>query len=293
MITRRQAILGAASTGLGATAVGTPCPAAAEDQVAAASPWSVGLGSRMRLIRGAPLGNKEAFAAGIEIALEPGFVTYWRMPGNAGVPPVFDWASSHNLASVTPDWPAPRRLEEVGVSVIGYAGDNVVLPLRLAATDPAKPVELALSLTYAACKTICVPEKGEGALTLASGVPEGLYSGVIEAAAREVPKRVQPAALGLDRPQAATLSLAPGEPNLALRVSLGAQEHILDIFVEGPENWLFDAPRAPANGAAGEVRLPLLDRPKWVDRAAEIPFTVTILTDMRALETAIGARSAT
>jgi hypothetical protein len=40
------------------------------------------------------------------------------------------------------------------------------------------------------------------------------------------------------------------------------------------------------------VRLPLLDHPKWVDRAADIPFTVTILTDMRALETVIGARAA-
>ena len=246
----------------------------------------------MRLVRGAPLGNPETLAAGIEIALEPGFKTYWRMPGSAGVPPLFDWSASRNLASVSPDWPAPKRLEEEGVSVIGYTGDNVVLPLRLAAVDAAKPVELVLSLSYAACKTICVPEKGEASLTLAPSAPEGLYSALIEAARREVPKRVQPAVLGLDRPQAARLWLGQDDPSLALSLNLADGEHVLDIFVEGPENWLFGAPKPAANGAAGELRLPLLDRPKWVDRASVIPFTVTVLTDMRALETAIGAKAA-
>jgi DsbC/DsbD-like thiol-disulfide interchange protein len=244
----------------------------------------------MRLVRGAALGG--AFAAGIEIALERGFRTYWRMPGSAGVPPVFDWSASQNLGSVTPDWPAPQRLVEEGVSVIGYTGDNVVLPLRIAASDSKMPVELVLSLNYAACKTICVPEKGEAALTLVTGTPDGLYSALIEAAGREVPKRIEPAALRLDQPQAAMLSLGAADPSLSLALSLGADEHVVDIFVEGPENWLFGAPNTVANGGSGEVRLPLLDHPKWVDRAVDIPFTVTILTDMRAVETVIGARAA-
>jgi DsbC/DsbD-like thiol-disulfide interchange protein len=290
MITRRQVGLGAASAAV--VAATFPSRAAMADASPAASPWSVGLGARMRLVRGAPLGGAESFAAGIEIALEPGFRTYWRMPGSAGVPPVFDWSASQNLAAVAPDWPAPRRLEEEGVSVIGYTGDNLVLPLRVTAVDSKKPVELALSLNYAACKTICVPEKGEAALTLLPGMPEGLYSALIEAARREVPKRVEPAVLGLDRRNAAMLALGSADPSLALALNLGAGEHVLDIFVEGPENWLFGAPKTVANGGSGDVRLPLLDHPKWVDRAADIPFTVTVLTDMRALETVIGARVA-
>jgi DsbC/DsbD-like thiol-disulfide interchange protein len=290
MITRRQMVLGSASAAV--VAATFAARAAMADASPAASPWSVGLGARMRLVRGAPLGGAESFAAGIEIALEPGFRTYWRMPGSAGVPPVFDWSAAQNLAAVAPDWPAPRRLEEEGVSVIGYTGDNLVLPLRITAVDSKKPVELVLSLNYAACKTICVPEKGEAALTLLPGLPEGLYSALIEAARREVPKRVEPAVLGLDRPNAAMLALGSADPSLALAVNLGAGEHVLDIFVEGPENWLFGAPKTVATGGSGDVRLPLLDHPKWVDRAADIPFTVTILTDMRALETVIGARTA-
>lgn len=288
MITRRKTMLGAASTAFFAAIF--PLRAGTADASPAASPWSAGLGARMRLVRGAPLGG--TFAAGIEIALEPGFRTYWRMPGSAGVPPVFDWSASRNLSAVTPDWPAPRRLVEEGASVIGYTGDNLVLPLRVTAIDPKMPVELVLSLNYAACKTICVPEKGEAALTLVPGLSEGLYSALIEAAVREVPKRVEPASLGFDRPQAAMLSLGSADPWLSLALNLGAGEHVLDIFVEGPENWLFGAPKTVADGGSGDIRLPLLDRPKWVDRAADIPFTVTILTDMRAVETVIGARAA-
>ena len=289
MITRRQSLLYAAGASLFSSMPGLR--QAVAESSPATSPWSVGLGARMRLVRGAPLGSPEAPAAGIEIGLEPGFRTYWRMPGSAGVPPVFDWSASKNLGAVSPDWPAPKRLEEEGVSVIGYAGDSVVLPLRVTATDPAKPVELVLSLTYAACKTICVPEKGEASLTLEPGAPEGLYFALIEAARREVPKRVQPAVLGLERPQAARLSLEKDDPSLALSLNLAVGEHVLDIFVEGPENWLFGAPKPIANAGGGELRLPLLDHPKWVDRAAEIPFTVTVLTDMRALETPIRAKA--
>ncbi|HEV3248384.1 MAG TPA: protein-disulfide reductase DsbD domain-containing protein, partial [Beijerinckiaceae bacterium] len=256
------------------------------------SGWAFGPKSALRLIAAGGGPPDSAYRAGIEIQLEPGAFTYWRMPGSAGVPPVFDWSAAQNLAAVAPDWPAPRRLEEEGVSVIGYTGDNLVLPLRITAVDSKKPVELVLSLNYAACKTICVPEKGEAALTLLPGMPEGLYSALIEAARREVPKRVEPAVLGLDRPNAAMLALGSADPSLALAVNLGAGEHVLDIFVEGPENWLFGAPKTVANGGSGDVRLPLLDHPKWVDRAADIPFTVTILTDMRALETVIGARTA-
>ena len=293
VITRRKAIgtgFCAAAAGLAALA-GRPKWTAA-DELAAASPWSAGLGARMRLVRGSPLGDKDAYAAGIEIALDPGYKTYWRMPGDAGVPPVFDWSGSQNLAALAPAWPAPRRLEEAGVSVIGYDGEGVVLPLRIAAADARAPVELKLSLAYAACKAICVPEKGEAALSLPQGAREGLYAALIDAAAREVPKRIEAAALWLDRPEAVLLSLSASDPGLHLRPVLGAEEHLLDAFVEGAERWLFGAPRQGGNSAPGVIRLPLLDHPKRVDRAADIPFTLTMLTDMRAVETTIAARPA-
>ena len=297
MITRRRALETAISTAfiVPVALAGRPFAAAAEE-IVAASPWSAGLGAKMRLVRGAPLSDKDGFAAAIEIALDAGYKTYWRMPGDTGVPPLFDWSASQNLASIAPAWPVPRRFDEGGVSAVGYEGGSVVLPLRVAATDPAMPVELRVSLVYAACKSICVPEKADAWLSLRRDPPGGLYSALIEAAAREVPKRIEAAALGLDRKEAVVLSLSAGDRSLKLKPSLAEGEHMLDIFVEGPERWLFGAPRRDAsldaNGAAGTIGLPVVDHPKWVDRAAEIPFTLTVLTDLRAVETMIMARPA-
>jgi DsbC/DsbD-like thiol-disulfide interchange protein len=294
MITRRRAlktIAGAAGIGL-SVAAGRPILVRAEGELAAASPWSAGLGAKMRLVRGAPLGAKDAYGAAIEIALDSGYKTYWRMPGDTGIPPLFDWSGSRNLASIAPAWPVPRRFEEGGVSAIGYDGGSVVLPLRLAATDPTQAVELRLSLLYAACRTICVPEKADAGLSLIQDGPGGLYTALIEAAAREVPKRIDAGELGLDGQETVRLAFAEGNRGMTLKFTLDEHERVLDVFVEGPDRWLFGAPRPTASGIAGEIDLPLLDHPKWVDRAADIPFTLTVLTDLRAIETMIATRPA-
>ena len=80
---------------LAALALGTPASA----QDAAVSPWSKAAYSSMRLIAGAtaPSGKQRV---GVEITMSPGFKTYWRSPGDAGVPPVFDWSGSENVGGL-------------------------------------------------------------------------------------------------------------------------------------------------------------------------------------------------
>ena len=59
--------------------------------------------------------------AGIEIRLDPGWKTYWRYPGDSGVPPTLDFAGSENVKSVTALWPAPQRFADgAGGHSIGY-----------------------------------------------------------------------------------------------------------------------------------------------------------------------------
>ena len=90
--------------------------------------------------------------AGFEIRLAPGAITYWRDPGDAGVPPVFDFAGSDNVAKVEPVFPAPRRIRESdGSEAFGYDSD-VVFPLRIEPSDPAKPVTLKLHANFAVCE---------------------------------------------------------------------------------------------------------------------------------------------
>ena len=66
-----------------------------------ASPWVELNTARVRLLAGPARSAKAAksYLAGVEITLADGWKTYWRMPGDAGVPPNFDWAGSTNVAS--------------------------------------------------------------------------------------------------------------------------------------------------------------------------------------------------
>lgn len=94
--------------------------------------------------------------AGLEIALDPGWKTYWRAPGRAGIPPHFDWTGSQNVDRVEVHWPVPEVFDQGGMTAVGY-GDRVVLPLEITPIDPGAPVTLALTLEMGVCQDICVP----------------------------------------------------------------------------------------------------------------------------------------
>src|SRR5256885_1564261 len=108
-----------------------------------ASPWDGGLRSAVRLIARISTndGGKKLLRGGIEIRLDPGWKTYWRYPGDSGVPPRFSFARSENLESVRLLWPAPKRFGDPGDTSIGYAG-GVILPLHILPRDPSRPVLL-------------------------------------------------------------------------------------------------------------------------------------------------------
>ena len=82
------------------------------------------------------------FRAGVEIKLKAGWKTYWRYPGDSGVPPVLDFSESENVKAVTVLYPAPMRFPDgAGGNSIGYKGD-VILPLHVVPQDAGKPVTL-------------------------------------------------------------------------------------------------------------------------------------------------------
>ncbi len=92
----------------------------------------------------------------LHFALAPGWKTYWRSPGEAGIPPLFDWSGSENLAAVRLHWPRPHAFTVNGMQSIGYK-DDLVLPIELTPRDPAKPVILRASVDLGVCLDICMP----------------------------------------------------------------------------------------------------------------------------------------
>lgn len=94
--------------------------------------------------------------AGLAFALAPGWKTYWRSPGEAGIPPQFDWSGSTNVQAVRVHWPSPVVFQINGMQTVGYKG-GVVLPLEVVPVDPAKPVHLKARVDMGVCNDICLP----------------------------------------------------------------------------------------------------------------------------------------
>jgi DsbC/DsbD-like thiol-disulfide interchange protein len=216
------------------------------------SRWDGDARSAMRLIASSSATPERApIRAGIEIRLKNGWHTYWRYPGDAGVPPRFDFAGSQNVKSVEVLWPAPRRIPEQGLVAIGYTGD-VILPLAVVPQNSGEPVTLRLKLDYAVCEALCVPAEGKAELTL-SGGPSS-HDAALAAAEARLPHK---AALGGD----AALAIksvrreeAGGRARILVDVAAPPAATIA-LFAEGPTpEWALPVPTAVDGAPKGLQR---------------------------------------
>lgn len=225
-------------------------PACAQD----ASAWQGEAHAAARLIAGTRVKTpKTSFIrAGIEIRLDPGWKTYWRYPGDTGVPPTFDFASSQNIKSTAVQWPAPERFSDgAGGSSIGYAGD-VILPLQVTPASGAQALTLLAKLNYAICGTLCVPAKATLELPLTGN---GGDEAILDKAENEVPKRVP---LGPDSGNAlAILSVhrEAGGVHDKVVVDVAAPAGApVDLYAEGPTpEWALPLP-VPTGATTGPTR---------------------------------------
>src|ERR1700684_1578834 len=131
-----------------------------------ASPWQRDGHSAVRLLAGSRSGA--VLLGGIALQLQPGWKTYWRTPGDSGVPPRFDFSKSENIEAVTVLWPAPTKFDDgAGGHSLGYH-DQIVLPLRIVARNADRPVTLRAAVNYAVCEKLCIPVEAEPELAFTS-----------------------------------------------------------------------------------------------------------------------------
>ena len=239
------------------------------------SAWSNDVSSAIRLIAG---GGKGALRhAGIEMKLQPGWHTYWRYPGDSGVPPQFDFSGSDNLKIAKVLYPAPQLHKDEAGETIVYAGD-VILPVEVTAKDPSKPVQLHLSMDYAVCEKMCVPAKGSASLVLG---PAASPNAAVQAALARVPEKVSAAAAGL------TVKRNGAGPKPNVTVELPASKGTVSVFVEGPSAaWALPIPKPAAQASAGRraFTFALDGLPPGTDPAKPVELTFTVVEGGRAFE---------
>ncbi len=266
-----SALVGAAALLL---AAGLPRAAVAAE----ASAWAKGAQSQARLIAAGAVAARGGLLAGLEIRLEPRFITYWRDPGDAGVPPTVSFAGSTNLKSATLRYPAPLRLDEGGETAFGYT-DDVIFPILVEAADPSKPVGLAMTLDYAACHDICLPAHADLRLTFdRSASPD---ADRVRAALAAVPRGATVGEVGATP---AIVAVSAPDADGAFMVRAALPETGGTLFVEAPEGWAYAAGAAAPDGP-GHVVFPVkrLDAPKG-EAGPAAPLTLTLTSAVGAIE---------
>jgi DsbC/DsbD-like thiol-disulfide interchange protein len=184
------------------------------------------------------------YDGGLDIRLDDGWKTYWRMPGDAGIPPQFNWSGSTNVKKVDVLWPAPQRFNDRGGETVGYK-NRVVFPLRIEPIDAAADVKLELSLFFGVCEDVCIPANGE--LSAVSGQANPAAAALIAAFAAKVPQKVN--ANSPFRVKTASLRAAD-DPAIILAMEGRGYHTGFDVFVEGASFAYFKAPHEGGNGGS-------------------------------------------
>ena len=212
-----------------------------------ASPWLRDGHSAVRLLAGSRSGA--VLLGGIAFQLQPGWKTYWRTPGDSGVPPRFDFSKSENVEAVTVLWPAPLKFDDgAGGHSLGYH-DQIVLPLRIVAKNTDKPVMLRADISYAVCEKLCIPVEANAELAFNSVA--STEDSTLFAALDTVPK---PASVGDPNPLTIRDVKRDGKSTVLVDV-VNPDAREVNLFVEGPTpDWGLPVPKLLEHSPPGVKR---------------------------------------
>jgi len=216
--------------------------------------------------------------AALRISLAPGWKTYWRAPGEAGIPPEFDWSGSRNVATVTPLWPVPHVFWQNGMRSIGYGGE-VILPLVVSPVAKGETMHLSGRVDLGICEDICIPMSFDlsGALP-APGAPDPAIAAAI--AARPVPAD----AAGVT---SVTCSVEPIADGLRVTAEIAmpalGREEATVVELSDPTIWVSEAVSRRDGGVlhATAEMVPPNGRPFALDRSE---IRITVLSGVRGVD---------
>lgn len=232
-------------------------------------------------------GDGAALRLGLEMRLAPGWKTYWRSPGDAGLPPTIDWSGSDNLEAPSLRFPAPERFTLFGFETFGYGG-HAILPIVARAAGPGE-TKLRAGVDVLVCEKLCIPYRADLTLDLPAG-PQTPSAHTHEIARFEsaVPP-VDTEGRGINGLVLESAAFRGGEaPALIVRARAEPPFAAPDVFVETDGGWSFAKPDIAFLEGGRYATLTLAATP---DKSA-VPLdgaraTLTLVDGPRALERAL------
>lgn len=212
--------------------------------------------------------------AGLTISLAPGWKTYWRAPGDAGIPPQFNWSGSENIRAVHVQFPVPEIMDQNGMRSIGYH-DGVTFPLWIETEDPGAPIRLRGEIDLGVCEDICIPVTLRVAGELSA--TKAQKSGSLSQAINDRPDRVDGMACDI-RPIADGLRLVA---RVDLPRAAGAEVAVIEAG--NPEIWV-SPPVTHRKGATLTAEVEMVPPTAQPFALARADVRMTVLAGGRAVE---------
>ena len=181
----------------------------------------------------------KTYSAGLYIKLEKDWKTYWRNPGDAGVPPSITAEPNSNLANIAVDFPLPLRIVDDSGTAFGYH-DEVLFPITVTPKDVGQPLSVHFSSFFGVCQKVCTPAKFEAMLNFSPKSAPSTDAALISKWQGLVPKRGE-----------IVKTVAVVDKHLKLEL----MNPVSDIFVEGPDNFYFGQPQFDSNGATASLKV--------------------------------------
>jgi DsbC/DsbD-like thiol-disulfide interchange protein len=234
--------------------------------LATGSDWVEVQGGRVRLVTTGAADASGALQGALEIVLKPGWKTYWRDPGDAGVPPQIDISKSLNIASAELRFPVPERFDDGYSKWAGYK-HPVTFPITFTLRSPSEPATIEADVFLGICETICIPVQGKFTLDPASDPDNADDQALVAAAVESLPGPAQPGFGVTD---------LPGDgKQLLVEAALPSGAEAAEFFVAADQGYMFGTPeRADKNGKV-VFAVPILDRPAEKPSGGALHYTLS------------------
>ena len=246
--------------------------------MAASSDWAVNEGGRMRLVL-LPEGADGLRQGALVIEPKPGWITYWKEPGDVGIPPAIKPAEGASYTLESLDFPVPKVLTSGEMNDVGY-DRPVTLPITLANAPDTSGV--TLNAFIGVCQNICIPFQADLAVPPnADGARSAAETALVEAARAQIPPgpsedfRVLGHTMSADRKELVVRAMVPEGPSTP------------EVFISGPSGHVFVKAQA-STGDAGETILtvPIGRLPKKYELSGK-HWGILIVSGPRAMETTL------
>ena len=244
-----------------AIACGTGLPAAASS-----SAWYDSEGGKVRLVTSGKPDEAGRIHGVLEIALKPGWKTYWRDPGDAGVPPQLDISASTNIADAALSFPPPQRHDDGYGKWAGY-DHPVSLPVTFTLSAPKEAAVIDANIFLGICETICIPVQTRLSVDPASDPDNAEDAAQVAAAIAALPTQAKPE-FGIN--------VLPGDhETLVVEASFPGNPDAADFFVAGERDYMFGAPVRSEKDGRLVFTVPILDRPSTTPTDGGLHYTLT------------------